>query len=237
MAQQRLAMQKIKDVLRLYLLGGIESRRRLARAVGCGKSAVSDCLHRAAAAGLNDWQAIAPMDEDELARRLYPRAGGAPARESARPVPDWTKIREELARADHQMTLALLWQEYKAQHPDGYQYSQFAELYRRFEKRLSVVLRQPHRAGEKSFVDFCDGLAIFNEHTGERISTELFVGALGASSYTFAYATPSQELPLWLDCHARMKPVLRKPIAIKFCKATGFCTQKGRHFPHFSIVA
>ncbi|SRR6266404_1361129 len=65
------------------------------------------------------------------------------------------------------------------QHPDGYQYSQFAELYRRFEKRLSVVLRQPHRAGEKCFVDFCDGLPLLDEHTGERISTELFVGALG----------------------------------------------------------
>ena len=34
--------------------------------------------------------------------------------------------------------------------------------------------------------------------------TELFVGALGASSYTFAWATLSQDLPTWLDCHVRM---------------------------------
>jgi transposase len=204
MAQQRLTMRKIKDLLRLHLLGGVESCRQLARAAGCGKTAASDCLRRAVVAGLRDWEAVEPLDEDELQRRLYPRAGGAPVRESTRPLPDWTKIREELARADHQMTLALLWQEYKTQHPEGYQYSQFAELYRRFERRLSVVLRQPHRAGEKSFVDYCDGLAIFNEHTGERIPTELFVGTLGASSYTFAYATASQALPLWLDCHARM---------------------------------
>ena len=204
MAQQRLAMQKIKDVLRLRLLGGIGSCRQLARATGCGKSAVADCLRRAAAAGLNDWQAVASLDENELERRLYPKVSGGSVRVSARPLPDWTKIREELARADHQMTLALLWEEYKTQHPEGYQYSQFAELYRRFERRLSVVLRQPHRAGEKCFVDFCDGLAIFDEHTGKRTTTELFVGTLGASSYTFAYAVPSQELPLWLDCHARM---------------------------------
>lgn len=46
-------MKKIKDILRLHLVGGVISRRRqLAHAVGCGKSAVSDCLHRAAAAGL-----------------------------------------------------------------------------------------------------------------------------------------------------------------------------------------
>jgi transposase len=80
-------------------------------------------------------------------------------------MPDW-KVREELARADQKMTLALLWEEYKGQHPDGYQYSQFAELYRRFEKRLSVVLRQPHRAGEKCFVVFCDGTAPRRIQTG-----------------------------------------------------------------------
>lgn len=204
MAQQRLSMQKIKDVLRLHLLGGIDSRRQLARAVGCGKSAVSDCLRRARVAGLTDWSQIAALDEQELSQRLYRSAGGVVSREPMRPLPDFARIREELARPDHQMTLALLWEEYKAEQPSGYQYSRFAELYRRFEKRLSVVLRQAHRGGEKSFVDFCDGLSLIDERSGERIKTQLFVGALGASSYTFARATLSQELPAWLDCHVRM---------------------------------
>jgi len=69
---------------------------------------------------------------------------------------------------------------------------------------LSVVLRQPHRAGEKVFVDFCDGLWLTDPNTGTMISTQLFVGALGASSYTFAIATLTQELPTWLDCHVRL---------------------------------
>jgi hypothetical protein len=42
-------------------------------------------------------------------------------------------------------------QEHKAEHPDGYQYSQFAELYRRFEKKHSLVLRQPHAPGGRWF--------------------------------------------------------------------------------------
>jgi hypothetical protein len=65
MAQQRLAMRKIKDLLRLHLLGGVGSCRQLARAAGCGKTAVSDCLRRAAVAGLRDWEAVEPLDEDE----------------------------------------------------------------------------------------------------------------------------------------------------------------------------
>ena len=206
MAQERLSVRKIRDLLRLHLVGGVKSCRQLGNAVGCGKTAASDCLRRAAAAGLNSWEAVAELDEGELEQQLYPsaRAGGAPPRTARRPLPDWTKVREELARRDHQVTLALLWQEYKAEHPDGYQYSQFAGLYRRFEKKLSVVLRQAHRGGEKVFVDFCDGLSLIDPNTGEPVPTQLFVGALGASSYTFAIATLSQELPVWLDCHVRM---------------------------------
>src|SRR5690606_17125788 len=70
--------------------------------------------------------------------------------------------------------------------------------------KLSVVLRQHHRPGEKTFVDFCDGIALTDPVTGERVPTQLFVAALGASSYTFAWATLSQSLPEWLDCHVRM---------------------------------
>jgi transposase len=197
-------MHKIKDILRLHRLGGLTSCRLISRAVGCSKTAVADCLQRAAAAGLTSWEAVAGLDEAELVSRLYPGATTAPAARRPRPLPDWVRIREELARRDHQVTLMLLWTEYKAEHPDGYQYSQFAELYRRFEKKLSVVLRQQHRPGEKVFVDFCDGLAFTDPVTGERMPTQLFVAALGASSYTFALATRSQSVPSWLDCHVQM---------------------------------
>ena len=210
-------MQKIKDILRLHWVGGVSSRRQLARASGCGKTAVSDCLQRAAAAGVRGWEQVEPLAEGELEKRLYPNNRGRPAREVVRPQPDWTKVREELARRDHQVTLALLWQEYKAEHPDGYQYSRFTELYRAFEKKLSVVLRQAHRAGEKSFVDFCDGLSLIDPQTGELIPTQLFVGALGASSYTFATATLSQELPIWLDCHVRMYEFFGGVSALTIC--------------------
>jgi len=210
-------MRKIKDILRLHWVGGISSRRQLARATGCGKTAVSECLRRAAIAGLAGWEAVEALEEEELQRRLYPIKVDDVVREVVRAMPDWTKVREELARRDHQVTLALLWQEYKAEHPDGYQYSRFTELYRAFEKKLSVVLRQAHRAGEKSFVDFCDGISLIDPQTGELIPTQLFVGALGASSYTFAIATLSQELPVWLDCHVRMYEFFGGVSALTIC--------------------
>ncbi|MFU8779342.1 MAG: hypothetical protein ACNA7M_17025, partial [Roseovarius sp.] len=66
MAQPRLAMRKIKDILRLHLLGGVTSCRQIGRAAGCGKSAVAECLRRAAAAGLSDWAAVEALDEMAL---------------------------------------------------------------------------------------------------------------------------------------------------------------------------
>ncbi len=209
-------MRQIKTILQLYHVGGIESRRQIARAVGAGKTAVADCLRRAQAAGLTSWAAIEPLEEEALQRQLYRSPEGrAAARE--RPRPDWAKVREELARRDHQVTLALLWQEYKAQHPDGYQYPQFTVLYRAFEKKLSVVLRQHYRGGERAFVDYCDGLAITDPLSGEKIPTQLFVGALGASSYTFAHASLSQTLPEWLDAHVRMYSFFGGVAAITTC--------------------
>ena len=122
-------MLKIKDVLRLHLLGGLTSCRRIGRAVGCGKTAVAECLQRAAAAELTSWETVAALDEDMLEARLYPKSSlsklTTPAAKS-RPLPDWARVREELARRDHPVTLMLLWTEYKAEHPDGYEYSRFA---------------------------------------------------------------------------------------------------------------
>ena len=73
-------------------------------------------------AGLTDWPAVAALDEGELEARLYPSQVDSKLKgQRLRPAPDWAEIRAELARRDHQVTLALLWQEYKAGQPDGYQ--------------------------------------------------------------------------------------------------------------------
>lgn len=198
-------MRQLKTILRLYFLGGLTSSRQIAHAVGCGRTAVQECLRRAKAATFTSFADIEALDEAMLEARLYPTLAAPSApRPHRRMLPDWNRVREELARRDHHVTLALHWTEYKAEQPDGYQYSQFTELYRQYEKKLSVVLRQHHRPGEKCFVDFCDGLALTDPLTGERVPTQLFVGALGASSYTFAVATLSQTIPDWLDCHVRM---------------------------------
>ena len=66
-------------------------------------------------------------------------------------------------------------------------------------------MRQEHRAGEKLFVDYAGPtVPVIDRDTGEMRPASIFVGVLGASNYTYAEATWSQELPEWIGAHVRL---------------------------------
>jgi transposase len=154
-------------------------------------------VHSAERAGLG-WPLPEGMDDGQLEARLFARAEPPPA--ANRPLPDWRAVHRELHRKG--VTLQLLWMEYKEREPEGYQYTQFCRHYRTWQGRLDLVMRQEHRAGEKMFVDFPGmTLPIVDPETGLVWQAELFVAVLGASSYTYAEALPSQALPDWISGH------------------------------------
>jgi len=185
-----------KDMLRLSL-GEELSQRRVAASLGLPRTTVKDYLQRAEAAGLK-WPLPEDMDEAALESVLFPSSATSVQR---RPLPDWDKVHKELKRPH--VTLMLLWLEYKETHPDGYAYSQFAELSRRWKRHIDAVMHHDHKAGEKLFVDFPgDTIAIYDEKTAEvAMRAELFVAVLGASSYIYVEALPSQKLVHWVAAH------------------------------------
>ena len=65
-------------------------------------------------------------------------------------------------------------------------------------------MRLKHVPGEKAFVDYTDGIDIYDLNTGEVVSTELFVGTLPFSSYVYAEFTFSQKLFEFIESHERM---------------------------------
>ena len=97
--------------------GGIGHHRRR------GRLAAVQPARRAKVAGLS-WPLPVSLDEAGLERRLFP----APPLRASRPLPDWNRLHRELRRKG--VTLSLLWEEYKAVHPEGLQYSRFCEQYR-----------------------------------------------------------------------------------------------------------
>jgi len=196
MPRPRSAMRKIRDVLRLTF-GERLSRRQVSASLQMPLTTVNDYVSRAERAGL-EWPLAEELDDGALEARLFVRA--APPVQT-RPLPDWHEVHRELRRRG--MTLMLLWFEYKERFPDGYQYSQFCDLYRRWQRHLDVVMRQEHRAGEKLFVDFPgQTVPVYDRESGVvKFEAELFLAVLGASNYTYAEAFPSQELPHWIAGH------------------------------------
>ena len=200
MANARLSMRKIKEVLRLKYNCAL-SRRQIAHSCQISRSTVGDYIYRAEKAGIG-WPLPEGLTDEELEQRLFPPQPTVPG--SARPLPDCDYIYQELkTHKKFNLTLDLLWREYKEQHADGYQYSQFCLLYRSWQKKLDYCMRQDHPGGEKLFVDYGEGLHLVNPKTGEPISTELFVAVWGASNYTYAEATLTQQLPDWIGSHVR----------------------------------
>jgi len=200
MPTQRLSMRRIRQLLALHFGAGASSRA-IGVELGIAPSTVREYLARAAVTGVG-WPLAADDTDESLMARLFVNAGvRAGARFHAEP--DWSALVRELKRPG--VNLLVLWEEYRAVHPEGYAYSRFCQLFREFERRLSPVMRQSHAAGHKAFVDYSGKRApITDPVTGEVRMAEIFVAVLGASSLTYAEATWTQTLPDWIGAHVRM---------------------------------
>jgi len=192
-------MRKPREILRLHFEAKL-NERQIAKICAVGKGTVRRYLQRTTAAGLS-WPLPADLDDATLEKKLFPPPPVAAPEE--RPLPDCGAIHKEL-KSRKNVTLQLLWEEYKEAYPLGYNYSWYCDQYRDWRRRLDVVLRQEHRAGEKIFVDHAgQTVPVIDAKTGEVREASVFVAVLGASNYTYAEATWTKDLWDWINSHVR----------------------------------
>ena len=174
-------------------------RTRSRRRLGMARSTVRETLKRADGAGLS-WPLPEDMNDEALEAALY---ASRRSKRGHRRIeePDWADVHRELKRKH--VTLLILWDEYIAANPGGYSYSRFCELYRSFEKTLSVTMRQTHAAGERLFVDYAgDGVpVVIDRLTGEIRMAQIFVAVLGPR------ASPSPRRPGRRRCPTGSTPM------------------------------
>ncbi len=197
MTQERLSVRTIREILRLKYENKL-SNRAIARACRVSNSTVGEYLARAERAGVK-WPLAEPWSENELYAKLFPEEEKSEAI-STRPVPNWDEVHRELSR--HGVTLMLLWQEYRAKHPDGYGRTQFFEHYHAWNQVHTTSMRLPHKGGEEMEVDYAGmTLPITDPESGEVTQAQVFVAVLPASNYTYVEIQPTQELQHWLAGH------------------------------------
>jgi transposase len=194
-------MHLIKEVLRLTAAG--LSQRQIAGSLQLSNGVVAKYQAASQRAGLS-WPLPAGLDEATLEKRLGAKATNSAAGQAQgrRALPDFAAIHAQLKEKG--VTRLLLWEEYRATHPNGYSYTQFCFHYQQWQAHLKLVMRQTHRAGEKLFVDYAGPtVPIVNSVTGEIRAAQIFVAVLGASNYTYAEATLTQGLADWIGAHTR----------------------------------
>ncbi len=181
-------MRKIKEICRLRLKIGL-GINQITGACNISTSTASAYVKKIEELSLS-YEDLLILDEEEIHKRLFPDPEVKPV--SDKVLPDFQYLTQELKKKG--VTLQLLYEEYRRDNPNGYGRSQFYERYRNYAKKLNPVMRFNHKAGDKMFEDFSDDkLYYINPKTGEKVETELFVSALGASSYTFACAVDDQK--------------------------------------------
>lgn len=191
-------MNKFREALRLILTTTMSSRA-IGRYIGLSHNTVHRYRVLAFVAGV-DWVQVQQMDDTEVEALLSSKR----ERVQYKQMPDWAEIHREMQLPD--VTLQLLWEDYRLANPgQAYSYSQFTYYYRDYEKKLDLVMRQTHRAGECAYVDFAGRTVPYTElSTGMERQAQVFVGVLGCSSNTFAYAVQSQSVSNWILAHNQM---------------------------------
>jgi transposase len=189
-------MDKFREIMRLHELG--HSQCSIAQSCAVARSTVQDYIRRATAKGLS-YEQIQKLSDSEAKAQLG--KGGRAVTEKLETI-DFTTVELELQRKG--VTLALLWQEGIDKQQWGCSYGTFCRRYNQWKVRHQLTMRQVYKAGEKRFVDSCGPtVEVVHPETQSVTKAQIFVACFGASNYTYAEATASQELPHWIGAHQR----------------------------------
>ena len=186
---------KIIEMLRLSEMG--LTQRQIAIGAGCARSTVGEVLKLCNDKSI-DFITARQMTAEKLHYILYPVDK---TKQRAFPEPDWSVIREELAKHKN-LNLQFLWEEYRTQYPGGLSYSRFCVHYRQYRETIGkeVCLRNERKAGEVMEVDWMgDTLeCVINDKTGEVIKAHFFVSIIGYSGYPYVEAFPNEQEINWI---------------------------------------
>ena len=188
-------MKQIREVLRLYLLADLSSRK-IQGATGVARTTIQEYIKRCKQSDITA-ETLHTLNDDTLSVKLFGEQTSITVK-SNKVMPDYNIIHQELKQSKKdktKVTLMFLWEAYKEQYGcDAYEYTQFRVYYRRYKQKLNPSMRQIHIAGEKLFVDYSGvTIPIYNQKSTEIETAQVFVAVLGASGYTFVHVTPSQK--------------------------------------------
>ena len=99
------------------------------------------------------------------------------------------------------VTRQRLWMEYTSDHPDGYKYSQYCNLLKKYLRDTDAAFHWEYKPAEFIQADFAGKkMSYVDKETGEVIACEVFVSILPFSGLIFCMAVLTQRIPDFIRC-------------------------------------
>jgi transposase len=192
MARKRIGMKALRQVIELHE-NTVFSNRQISKATGVSRPVVADYIESYIRSGMTYEEFVSISDSEAIERIAGSKSTkktGKDARHDES-LAFFPRMLKELPRRG--VTRQILWNEYREKYPEGYEYSQFCNLFKLWcGSETEVTLMMEHKAGDRMYVDFSGETRTYREG-GIECEAELFVAILGASQYTYVEALRSQR--------------------------------------------
>ena len=189
MANTTISMSKIRQILRMYSQG--RSKQSIAVQAGVSRNTAKKYFAAFDASGCT-FEEINALNDKELEDFFGNSYERPPDKRMVSLQRCFPQVDKELKRTG--MNRRILWEAYRKEFPNGFQYTQFCFYYNQWKARVNPTMHLDHKAGDKLYVDFAgEKLSITDKETGEVIEVEVFVAILGASQLTYVEAVASQQ--------------------------------------------
>lgn len=228
MAQKPLVMEQLKQILRLHNDG--ISIHEITRRVGVSRNTVRKYLSRFKNTG-------GCSTDTELADKAYDNdLLELEAERMSQLSAHFNTSGSDLSKTG--VTRHLLWQEYLAQHPDGYSYSRYCYHLSQYFKNRDLSMHLEYRSGDMIMIDFAGKKQYYvDTDTGEQISCEVFVAILPFSGLIFCRAVPSQQTADFTHCiNSMLKFYGGVPATIVCDNLKTAVTRADRYEPQFTDI-
>ena len=192
MANKQIEMRKVKRIFKLYSIG--VSKRQISKQLGLSRNTVTKYIAFFKRYNLTAYEVDA-LTLEEL-HKLFKSEQRTKSEQLQTLERYFAYFDKELRKTG--VTKQLLWQEYYAKHPDGFQLSQFRYWYREWTKEVSPVMHFTHKAGDKLFIDYTGKkLHTVDKHAGRYRTWR-------SSCVFWAVA----NIPMWRPAQVKRKKIL-----------------------------
>lgn len=189
MANKTTDMSKIRKVIKLYSDG--KSKLFISSYLSLSRNTVKKYISLFEVLGLS-FELIHEKTDAEL-ELLFSHTAEESVSPKLQTLYDYFPVAErELKKVG--VTIYRTWEQYIALHPHGFKSTQFRYYYKIWAKQVNPVMHMNHKSGDKMYIDYAGKtLAVTDKKSGEIKSVQFFVAILGASQYTYAEASLSQQ--------------------------------------------